>query len=461
MLRKMNTRNRENVVRFITAFTRGDATVGKSYYLMFEWADGGSLEDAWSTHTHPVVTPLLMRQTVTQLLGLAKAIHATHNEEKGGTRHGDLKPENILRFRPTAENVLGTLKIGDWGRAKYHNEATMNRKERTNTRFFTVLYEAPEWGLDEPLGRQYDIWSMGVIILELIIWLLYGYEGVQRFKKEVMGDTKGPDPCYTVKIDPNGQKYAVLRKVVEEWMEYIAKDPSCAKDTAMGDLLGLVETKLLVVTLPVMKAQARIGKLPTIVEPLTKAKKTDDPSLPILKKFTRSTSEEFVLDLERIQTEEDVEDYWCKAAPQGYKRQGPPKIATKAPQDEAGKLISGWEFLEDNNFASAIISRIKESPLLMLPKPRKSAQLCSLCQSLDFFTPVGFSIEYDSGILEERSSSCDLCGLFWRTYQRNNPSMSSTVQFERFQSSLRMNDRAFPVLSILGSVGKATIPCSR
>jgi hypothetical protein len=96
----------------------------------------------------------------------------------------------------------------------------------------------------------------------------------------------------------------------------------------------------------------------------------------------------------------------------------------------------------------------------MLPEPRSSAQLCNLCQSLDFFNPVGFSIEYESTDLEERSSSCDLCGLFWRTYQRNNPNISSTVRFERFQSSLRMNGRAFPVLSILGSIGKAAIPFS-
>jgi serine/threonine protein kinase len=219
----------------------------------------------------------------------------------------------------------------------------MNRKERTNARFFTVLYEAPEWGLDEPLGRQYDIWSMGVIILELIIWLLYGFEEVQRFKKEVMGVTKDPDPCYTVKTDPNGKKYAVLRKVVEGWMEHIAKDPSCAEGTAMGELLGLVETKLLVVTLPGTKGETKIGNLPTIVEPSTRLKQTDDPSLRTLKRFERSTSEQFVLYLERIVTEEDVEEYWCKAPPQEYKRQGPPKPATKAPQDDEGKLLSGWE----------------------------------------------------------------------------------------------------------------------
>jgi serine/threonine protein kinase len=346
MLRKMNTRNREHVVRFITAFTRGDATMGKSYYLMFEWADGGSLGDVWKGHPHPKITSLLVKQTVTQLLGLANALDATHNEAKGGTRHGDLKPENILRFRPTAENVLGTLKIGDWGLAKYHNEPTVARKERTTTRYFTVMYEAPELGLDEPLGRQYDIWSIGVITLELIIWLLYGDEGIKKFKDEVMVSEKDPDPCYTIFIDLNGQKNARLRKVVVNWMEHIAKDPTCARDTAMGELLALVETKLLVVALSPMKAHTRLLNLPTIVEPSIvepSTRQSTDGRLRPLKKLERATSEEFVRDLERIHEEDDVEDYWFRAAPKDYKRQHPPKAVTKAPQDEDGRLTSGWE----------------------------------------------------------------------------------------------------------------------
>jgi serine/threonine protein kinase len=341
-LRKMNGRNRENVVRFITAFTRGDANVGRSYYLMFEWADGGSLADVWSEHKNPGITTHLMKQTVEQLLGLAKAIEATHYDEIGGTRHGDLKPENILRFQPCAEKILGTLKIGDWGLAKYHNENTMDRQEMTSARFFTVLYEAPEWGLKQPLGRQYDIWSMGVIILELLIWLLYGFEEIQRFKKDVMGPTNDPEACYMVRTDPNRRTYAVLRKVVENWIEHIAKDPSCAKGTAMGELLDLIKTKLLVVDLPETKSYTGIRVGPVIVEP-PRSEQTTDPSQRTLRRFERATSGQFVIDLERIHTEDEVIDYWCKAPPDGYKRIALPKPAPKAPQDDAGRLLPGGE----------------------------------------------------------------------------------------------------------------------
>jgi hypothetical protein len=125
------------------------------------------------------------------------------------------------------------------------------------------------------------------------------------------------------------------------------------------------------------------------------------------------------------------------------------------------QLDDEWEIHVDNTFASAIISRIKESASLTLPELREPASLCSSCQGLDFFQRLGFSVEYDPNDLEERSKNCDLCGLFWRTYQRNNGNRSSTVRFEKVQSSLRMNGTGPPVLSIYRSLGMTAFPSSR
>jgi hypothetical protein len=125
------------------------------------------------------------------------------------------------------------------------------------------------------------------------------------------------------------------------------------------------------------------------------------------------------------------------------------------------QLDDEWEIHVDNTFASAIISRIKNSASLTLPELSESASLCSLCQSLDFFGSLGFSIEYSPNDLEERSKTCDLCGLLWRTCQRNNGNNSSTVRFEKVQSSLRMNGSGPPVLSIYRSLGMAAYFSSR
>lgn len=49
-------------------------------------------------------------------------------------RHGDLKPANILWFKPKEgdmKNVIGTLKICDWGEAKNKAFATVMRHSKT------------------------------------------------------------------------------------------------------------------------------------------------------------------------------------------------------------------------------------------------------------------------------------------------------------------------------------------
>lgn len=113
---------------------------------MFEWADNGNLRDFWrTTHTHNL-TCSLVKGVIEQVLGLATALEAAHNLNKteASYRHGDLKPENILCFK--GEGQIGTLKTGDWGEAKFHEEdqVTEMRSSRTTAKHGTRRYEAPE-----------------------------------------------------------------------------------------------------------------------------------------------------------------------------------------------------------------------------------------------------------------------------------------------------------------------------
>ncbi|KAK0714712.1 hypothetical protein B0H67DRAFT_578880 [Lasiosphaeris hirsuta] len=177
-------------------------------------------------------------------------------------RHGDLKPDKILRFGPTQENIIGTLQFGDWGLAKYHSMATMLQGEKgqdTTTRYGTPLYEPPKVELGEVklLGHQYDVWSMGCIVLEIIIWLLWGYQGVQKFHADVNG--RGPEKLTCCEIRPDhdtdaNRSKAVLRPIVVDWMSKIA-EAVCPENTVLGALLNLVRKRLLVVELPPSRGQ--------------------------------------------------------------------------------------------------------------------------------------------------------------------------------------------------------------
>lgn len=202
-LEAINQLNHPHIVKCLAAIRRGD-----SRYFMFPWADGESLRDYWEKVPKQVPTEEVIEQTIRQLRGVADALDHLHNfhggdagghtaeedqdhpngpqvsvqnevgEETNATnkesiRHGDLKPENILRFN--GFNGLGVLKVADMGLAKRHVVATQDRPHVTSTRFGTIRYEAPETETAiRGRSRLYDIWSMGCITLEFIIWILYG-----------------------------------------------------------------------------------------------------------------------------------------------------------------------------------------------------------------------------------------------------------------------------------------------
>jgi hypothetical protein len=278
-LQKMNSLQHEHIVLFITAFRRGNETTDR-YYLMFEWADGMNLRNLWKTHNRPSLTPGLVRSALKQIEGLASALCAAHYPEihhpemmNTNFRHGDLKPENIVWFKGNGDNDdIGTLKIADWGLAKEHNVVTEMRSMETTTPYGTRRYEPPEEVTGQGISvkslkvpgqnasgqaqkkrsRLYDVWAMGCVALEFIVWLMYGPDELTRFNSSfrVAPDLGHFPPFYQIATE-NGKTSARVNDVVVKWMDHLAEDPACQLGTtALGNLLEIVRTNLLVVQLP-------------------------------------------------------------------------------------------------------------------------------------------------------------------------------------------------------------------
>ncbi|KAF4892491.1 Aurora/IPL1-related protein kinase 2 [Colletotrichum fructicola] len=263
VLQKMNQLNQPHIVRFLTAFRWGDQGE-EDHYLMLEWADGGNLRNLWERFERPSLTPGLIQDTVQQLLGLANALSKAHYPETGPNfRHGDLKPENILWFKSKSGNGIGTLKIGDWGLAKQHLVVTELRSNQTTTQWGTRRYEPPEEAPGEgsnlllpnqpgkKRSRLYDIWALGCISLEFLIWLMYGRDELNQFNKSLGTNSLDIPRFYQLKQNQNGRSKAQVHDVVEKWMDHMARDKICRPgSTALGSLLELIRTRLLVVKLP-------------------------------------------------------------------------------------------------------------------------------------------------------------------------------------------------------------------
>lgn len=226
---------------------------------MFEWADGGNLHDLWNSMKKPDLEPSLIKGALKQLSGLAAALRAAHNLDSGASyRHGDLKPANILWFRDGTP--LGKLKIGDWGEAKSHNLHTELRPSKTTAEYGTRRYEAPEvvTGLTVHFpgqatrrrSRLYDVWAMGCITLEFIVWLLYGIKTLEQFNRSIQEKDSTTSPFYKI-LDGSRSKVAEVHGEVIRWMDLMAQDPACrtiaGTSLAIGDLLDVVRNQLLVV----------------------------------------------------------------------------------------------------------------------------------------------------------------------------------------------------------------------
>ncbi|KUI69597.1 Serine/threonine-protein kinase DCLK3 [Cytospora mali] len=219
---------------------------GTGKYFMFQWADGGNLRDFYNSEQRPELNASFVKQIVIQLVGLADALnkmhnYKRHNRDAGSYRHGDVKPENILIFKNRTKT--GFWRIADMGLAKHHFDATGLRGP-TATRNGTPLYEPPEVILksDQARSRQYDIWSMGCVILELIVWLLYGTEELEKFNNCLHDSFRNKSPYWAVKA--NDAKDAQVHPHVQTCMKNIKKHPECTGSTAIGDLLEIMTTML-------------------------------------------------------------------------------------------------------------------------------------------------------------------------------------------------------------------------
>ena len=250
-LYRIRTLGQPHIVRTIAAFKKGPRGA-EDHYLVFEWAEGGNLRDVWVAHPKPGLSAELVKDVIRQLRGLSDALCVLH---ANNIRHGDLKPENILSFRSKGkgDTLLGTLKLADFGLARRHKAVTQLRDQGTTTMSGTRRYEPPEVMTEDGLARSrlYDVWAMGCIILELMIWLLYGMEGLAKFSSSMVESSSYNSSFYEVEIEhETGRRRAKVKDPVERWMDAMSRHAACAPGTAMGDLLRTLRTKLLVAQLP-------------------------------------------------------------------------------------------------------------------------------------------------------------------------------------------------------------------
>lgn len=128
--------------------------VGMDYglpYMVMEYVDGPDLKDYIRKNT-----PLDLHDVIRIMDQILSAMTLAH---KHNVIHRDLKPQNILMDK------RGNIKIADFGIAVALNQ---NSVTQTNSAVGSVHYMSPEQTRGGLVTKQSDIYSLGIILYELI-----------------------------------------------------------------------------------------------------------------------------------------------------------------------------------------------------------------------------------------------------------------------------------------------------
>ncbi|XP_004296355.1 PREDICTED: G-type lectin S-receptor-like serine/threonine-protein kinase RLK1 [Fragaria vesca subsp. vesca] len=141
--------NHRNLVQLL-----GFCNEGKHQLLVYEYMSNGSLASFLFGKTRP---NWYQRKQIA--LGTARGLLYLHEECTSQIIHCDIKPQNILL------DDFFTARIADFGVAKL----LKCEQSRTTTRIRgTKGYVAPEWFKSLPVTVKVDVYSYGIVLLEIV-----------------------------------------------------------------------------------------------------------------------------------------------------------------------------------------------------------------------------------------------------------------------------------------------------
>ncbi|XP_071704237.1 putative receptor protein kinase ZmPK1 [Rutidosis leptorrhynchoides] len=135
--------------------TYGYCAEGKHRILVFEYMENGSLAEKLGTNE---LDWTQMSQIAT---GVAKGLAYLHEECLEWVLHCDVKPHNILLdadYNP---------KVADFGLSKLFRQDVLNNSVFSRIRG-TRGYMASEWVFNLPITSKVDVYSYGMVVLEMI-----------------------------------------------------------------------------------------------------------------------------------------------------------------------------------------------------------------------------------------------------------------------------------------------------
>ena len=196
----------------VTVIDRGEE--GGRQFIVFEYVDGENLKQ--------VVTragALPVREAVDLALQIARALGYAHHR---GIVHRDVKPQNVIL------NEEGRAKVTDFGIAR---SLDVDGVTQTGTVLGTSDYIAPEQAQGQPVDEKTDVYSLGVVLYELLTGEL-PFRG-EGFVAVAMQHVNEPPPSV---LDRRGDVPPRLALAIERAMAKRPEDRQASMDELVADL---------------------------------------------------------------------------------------------------------------------------------------------------------------------------------------------------------------------------------
>ncbi|KAI3932673.1 hypothetical protein MKW98_012644 [Papaver atlanticum] len=225
---------------------------GSQRLLVYEYMKNGSLDSVLFGKVEHFLNWSTRYQII---LGIARGLQYLHEDSHIRIVHRDIKASNILldeRFQP---------KIGDFGLARFFPED----EAYLSTNFAGTLgYTAPEYAIRGELSEKADIYSFGVIVLEIIscrrntdLSLSMEMQYLPEYAWKLYERSR-----VTEIVDPKLQKDGFVEKDVLQAIHvaFLCLQPDPSLRPPMSDIVAMLTCKVNLVSTPTPVKPVFLGR---------------------------------------------------------------------------------------------------------------------------------------------------------------------------------------------------------